>query len=84
MKYYINKPVSHKLDNAIIEGIKKTDPDAIFVEKLCEADVCVLQKGWTRSRICVADYHLAREMRIERREAYIYTDKYTVKLNNKR
>ena len=81
MKYYISKPASHKLDETIITGIKRIDIDAVLVDELRDADICVFQKGWTKSKLCVADYHMARELRIERREGYIYTDKYTVKLN---
>lgn len=81
MKYYISKPKSHKLNKDILSGIKHTDSDAIFVSKLCDADICVMQKGWTKSKTCIAEYHLARELNIERREGYLYTDKFTVKLN---
>ena len=60
MKYYISKPVSHKLDERITKGIKRMDSKAVFVGNLYEADICVMQKGWTKSKVCVADYHLAR------------------------
>lgn len=39
------------------------------------------QKGWTKSKVCVADYHLARDKHIKREEAYVFTDRYTVKMN---
>ena len=81
MKYYISKPKSHKLDEAIVEGIKSTDSKAQFVENVNAANICVFQRGWTKSKICVAEYHLARDMKIERRESYVYTDKFTGKLN---
>ena len=57
------------------------DSEAEFVGNLYNADICVFQKGWTKSKICVADYHLARDKKIERRESYLYTDRYSVKLN---
>lgn len=81
MKYYISKPTSHKTDERLIEGIKSVDSEAEFVGNLYKADIAVFQKGWTKSKICVADYHLASDRRIERREAYLYTDKYKAKLN---
>lgn len=81
MKYYISKPNSYKLDELLVEGIKSMDPEAEFVINLYNADIAVFQKGWTKSRVCVADYHLARDRHIERKESYLYTDKYTIKLN---
>ena len=81
MKYYISKPISHKLDERIVVGIKETDSDAVLVDTLQDADICIFQHGWTKSKVCVNDYHTARNKHIERRESYIYTDKYTVKLN---
>ena len=81
MKYYISKPNSHKLDKSIIDGITSIEPDAQFVDSLQEADICVFQSGWTKSKTCVAEHHLARDMHIERRESYIYTDKFKVKIN---
>ena len=72
MKYYISKPVSHKLDESLIEGIKQVDSEAEFVKILNEADIVVFQKGWTKSKTCVAEYHLARDKHIERRKAYFY------------
>ena len=81
MKYYISKPKSHKLDEAVVSGIKEVDSEAQFTDTLCEADICVFQSGWTKSKICVADYLLARDKRIERRESYIYIEKFKVKLN---
>jgi len=82
MIYYISKPASHKLDKSIIKGIMEVDPKAVFCKNLNEADICVFQKNWTKSRICVAEHHLARDKHIKREEAYIYTDKYTAKLNS--
>lgn len=81
MKYYISKPASYKLDELLIEGIKQMDSEAEFVKNLYEADIVVFQKGWTKSKICVADHHLARDKHIERREAYIYTDRFSAKTN---
>ena len=81
MRYYISKPNSHKTDERIIKGIKKIEPDAAFVDSLATADVAVFQKGWTKSRICIEEYHLARDTGIKRVEGYIYTDKCSIKLN---
>ena len=80
MKYYISKPISYQLDGALIEGIQRMDPDAEFVNNLYHADICVFQKGWTKSRVCVTDYHLARNKKIKREEGYLYTDKWNIKL----
>ena len=81
MKYYIIKPASHKTDQLLIEGIKSMDNKADIVITLDEADICILQKGWTKSRICIAEEHSARAKGKKIREGYIYTDKYKVKLN---
>ena len=81
MKYYVSKPVSHKLDERILVGIKEIDSEAEFVDTLQDADICVFQSGWTKSKVCVADYHLSRDNHIERRESYLFTDKYSAKLN---
>lgn len=81
MKYYISKPISHKLDERIVLGIKEMDSDAIFVETLQDADICVFQNGWTKSKVCANEYHMARNKHIARREAYFFTDKYSVKPN---
>lgn len=81
MKYYISKPKSHKLDEDILNGIRRTDGEAIIVDSLEKADICVLQNGWTKSRICVSEYHMARDKKIKRVEGYLYKDKYYAKLN---
>lgn len=81
MKYYISKPISHKLDDSIVIGVKEMDSEAVFVKSLYDADICIFQKGWTRSKVCVADYHSAGDNHIKRYESYIFTDKYRVKLN---
>lgn len=83
MRYYISKPKSHKTDENIIYGVKKMDSNAILVDSVSDADICVFQKGWTKSQTCVAEYHLARDLRIERKEGYLYTDAYVAKLNCK-
>ena len=81
MKYFISKPKSHKLDERIIAGIKEIDSEAVIVQTLQDADIAVFQHGWTKSRTCITDYHSARDRHIERRESYLYTDRYSVKLN---
>lgn len=81
MKYYISKPISHELDRVLVIGIKKIDTEAVFVANLCDADICVFQRGWTKSKKCVSDYHLARDKKIKREEGYLYTDKYIAKTN---
>ena len=81
MKYFISKPKSHKLDERIIAGIKEIDSEAVIVQTLQDADIAVFQHGWTKSKTCITDYHSARDRHIERRESYLYTDRYSVKLN---
>ena len=81
MKYYISKPKSHNLDERIIAGIREMDSEAVIVQTLQEADIAVFQHGWTKSTTCISDYHLARDKHIGRRESYLYTDRYSVKLN---
>ena len=81
MKYYISKPKSHKLDEDLVDGIKSLDSETVIVDSLEKADVCVFQKGWTKSKTCVSEYHMARDKRIERKEGYLYKDKYRAKLN---
>ena len=46
MKYYISKPISHKLDDSIVIGVKEMDSEAVFVKSLYDADICIFQKGW--------------------------------------
>lgn len=81
MKYYISKPKSHKLDEEIINGIKHTDSEAIIVDSIEKADICVFQSGWTKSKTCVSEYHTARDKKIKCAEGYLYKDKFYAKLN---
>lgn len=79
--YYISKPKSHKLNEAITDGIKKLDKEAVIVDTLEEADICIFQSGWTKSKKCVLEHHTARDKHIKCREGYLYTDYYCAKLN---
>lgn len=81
MKYYIIKPSSSKIDDDLIKGLRSLDAAAIFVDDIKEADKCVLQKGWTKSKLAVSKYHMAKENHIQCDEEYLYTDKYKVHLN---
>ena len=81
MKYYISKPISHKLDERIVSGIRIVDSESIIVDSIDEADVCVFQSGWTSSSKCISDHHYARNKRIKRHEGYLYIDKYKTKIN---
>lgn len=80
MKYFISKPKSHKLDERIVEGIKEIDPEAVIVQTLLDSDIVVFQQGWSKSKTCIADYHSARDNHIVRKESYLYTDRYSVKV----
>ena len=79
MKFYISKPKTHKKNEALITGIKALHPDAVFVNDIKDADVCVFQKGWTKSKTCVEEYHFAGNQKIKRVDGYIYTDKCTAR-----
>ena len=81
MKFYIIKPSSSKIDDDLIKGLRSLDAAAIFIDDIKEADKCVLQKGWTKSKLAVSKYHMAKENHIQCDEGYLYTDKYKVHLN---
>lgn len=72
MKYFMSKPISHKLDERIVVGIKEVDSEAIIVDSIDEADICVFQGRWTSSSKCILDHHYARDKRIKRHEGYFY------------
>ena len=80
MLYYISKPKTHKLDELLVSGIKESDPEALFVESLEKSDICVFQKGWTRSEQCVTDYKNAWLYKIKRYDSHFYTEKWSIKL----
>ena len=81
MKIYVIKSKSAEIDERIIAGMLNIDPQTAAVSSLEECDIAILQKGWTRSKSAVQEYHRAREMHIPCREGYLYTDKYKVHLN---
>ena len=82
MKYYISKPKTHKLDEQLVSGIKETDTEAVFVDEVGKSDICVFQKGWSRSKQCIADYKASFFFGVKRMESYLYTDKISVKFNH--
>ncbi len=81
MKFYVIKPKSAEVDERIVAGILNIDPQSAAVSSLEECNIAILQKGWTRSKSAVQEYHRARELHIPCREGYAYTDKYKVRLN---
>ena len=81
MKFYVIKPKSAEVDERIIIGMLNIDPYPAAVPSLEECDIAILQKGWTRSKSAVQEYHKAQELHIPCREGYMYTDKYSVHLN---
>ena len=81
MKYHIIKPKSVPVDKRIIAGIKESDDVAIFVDNGKECDVAVLQKGCTRSKICVAEIKRLRDAGKPLREGNVYYEKYFVHQN---
>lgn len=46
-----------------------------------DADMVVFQKGWTRSKACVAEYREVGRLQIKYEEDYIFLDKYKVHTN---
>lgn len=51
------------------------DENAVIVEDMSDADICVLQDGWTRSKTCVEEYRQAEKVHICVQESYLYTDR---------
>ncbi len=81
MKIYVIKPKSAEIDERIVAGMLNIDSQAVAVSSLKECDIAILQKGWTRSKNAVQEYHSARELHIPCREGYLYTDKYRAHLS---
>ena len=82
MRYYIIKKKSADINTDIINGIRKIDNTAEFVDILEDCDFAVLQQGWTRSKTAVAERNRALfELKKTCREGYVYVDKYKVVLN---
>ena len=80
MKYYIIKPRSAECDNDLLSRIAEIDTSVTLVEDINDADICVLQKGFSKSKIAVNEYLYAIEHGIKCVEQYMY-DKVSVKLN---
>ena len=83
MKYYISKPKSHALDSKLISGIKRIDSEAFIVDKMEAADICVFQRDWTKSKVCVKEHRIATEKQIKCKEGYLYTDKFYAKVSKR-
>jgi len=82
MKYYIIKPNSSKVSTELMDGIKSIDTSATFVKTIEECNIAVLQKGWTNSKIAVAEMQRAiKELKLPCREGYFYTDRVKAHLN---
>lgn len=81
MHYYIIRPKRRKISKNIIRGIFEMDENAVIVEDMSEADICVLQDGWTRSRTCVEEYRQAEKVHICVQESYLYTDRWIACIN---
>lgn len=81
MKFYVIKPKSAEVDERISVGMLNIYPQAVAVPSLEECDIVILQKGWTRSKSAVQEYHKAKELHIPCREGCMYTDKYSIHLN---
>lgn len=81
MKFYVIKPKSVEVDEQIVAGMLNIDPQAVAAPSLEECEIAILQKGWTRSKSAIQEYHKAHELHIPCREGYMYTDKYSIHLN---
>jgi len=82
MKYYIIKPQNRPIDSKIIEGLKKVDREYNIVDSLDSCDIAVLQRGWTRSKVCVADWKKqVNERHKPCKEGYLFTNKFKVQLS---
>lgn len=80
MKYYIIKPQSHAVSAALIERLKAIDDNILIVEDIHQADKVILQKGWTRSNVAVAEHEKAKDCNIPCVEQYML-DTFKVHLN---
>lgn len=81
MKFHVIKPKTAEIDERIVVGMLNLDPYPVAVNKLEDADIAVLQEGWTMSKCAVEEYDKAHELHIPCREGYLYTDKYKIHLN---
>ena len=82
MKYYIIKKRSSPVRKVIIDGLHAMDRDAEIVDTLEECDVAILQQGWARSKVAVAEkLRASDELKKPCKEGYLYTDKYAVQAN---
>ena len=70
-KYYISKPVTHKVDPEIIKKIREMDHESEIVKRLEDADVCVFQAGWTKSGVCADEFLYASEHRIRIKDGFL-------------
>lgn len=82
-RIYISKPKTKDFDINIINGIISTlkGNDFSFVDNVNDADLVVMQHGWTRSNDCINDQAIALKKGIRCKEGYLYTDKYVAHLN---
>lgn len=78
MLYYIIKPKHAHIHYDLIDGIKRMDAEARCVSKLESCDISVLQKGWTRSKLAMIEYHKAIALKKQIKEGYLYTDRFLV------
>ena len=62
------------------EVIEKATQLRARIESLEKSDICVFQKGWTRSEQCVTDYKNAWLYKIKRYDSHFYTEKCSIKL----
>ena len=81
MKYYILKAKSALIDENIINGIKESDSKAVIVSSSDDCDIAVLQKGFTRSKVAVAEFKRLRESGKPYREGNLYLERWNAKIS---
>ncbi len=58
MKYYIVKPKEEKVNEKLIEGIKRKDPLTVIVDSIYDCDIVVLQKNWIFDQSCLNERNI--------------------------
>ncbi len=81
MRYYIIKAQSVSVNEKIVDGIKESDKGAVIVNAPDDCDIAVLQKGFTRSKVAVAEMKRLRESGKPCVEGNLYLDRYRVKIS---
>lgn len=81
MRYLILKKKSDEINQELIAGIRRMDPEAEFTESLEYCDIVVLAKGWARSLAAARQWQKAQELKKLCQDDHIYLTKETVHVN---